>query len=192
MNDLVFRKSSYSGGQSADCVEVAATGTGVAVRDSKAPSGAQLRLSAGQWRALIKSHSLNKVTALKRQRAEQAPDSTSPEPVSFPAHPIVQVHVQDASAAQRAQTRTRARAAQPVHLHSRSLTVIVSLSRLMSLFARNVQTRARGARLRQPVRRLRTVIATELGHQPPLWTLVDCLRRSEPGGVAHFQMSLAR
>jgi hypothetical protein len=67
MSDLVFRKSSYSGGQSADCVEVAVTDAGVAVRDSKAPSEAVLALSAGQWRALIKSHALINVTVLLTQ-----------------------------------------------------------------------------------------------------------------------------
>jgi hypothetical protein len=62
MNELIWRKSSFSGGQSPNCVEVAATNGGVAVRDSKAPSGAMLILSTGQWHALIKNHDLINVT----------------------------------------------------------------------------------------------------------------------------------
>jgi hypothetical protein len=67
MSDLVFRKSSYSGGQSADCVEVASTATGVAVRDSKAPSGAILTLTAREWRALIKNNARIKIDVLSHQ-----------------------------------------------------------------------------------------------------------------------------
>jgi hypothetical protein len=67
MNELAWRKSSYSGGQSANCVEVAALGTGVAVRDSKAPSEAILTLSAKQWHFLMKEHALTGVTPLRPQ-----------------------------------------------------------------------------------------------------------------------------
>lgn len=46
-----WRKSSYSGGAGA-CVEIAVPTVGaVAVRDSKDPSGPQLRFSAEAWRA---------------------------------------------------------------------------------------------------------------------------------------------
>jgi hypothetical protein len=55
MNNLNWVKSSYSGGQSANCVEVAALpGGGRAVRDSKDPAGAVLLLSSAQWLRLIK------------------------------------------------------------------------------------------------------------------------------------------
>lgn len=55
MNNLNWVKSSYSGGQSANCVEVAALpGGGRAVRDSKDPAGAVLLLSPAQWQCLIK------------------------------------------------------------------------------------------------------------------------------------------
>jgi hypothetical protein len=54
MSDLAWRKSSHSGGQSADCVEIAALGNGArAVRDSKDPGGPVLVLSAPQWAALL-------------------------------------------------------------------------------------------------------------------------------------------
>ena len=56
MNNLAWVKSSYSGGESANCVEVAALpGGGRAVRDSKDPAGAILLLSPAQWRGLVKS-----------------------------------------------------------------------------------------------------------------------------------------
>ncbi|EIE99668.1 DUF397 domain-containing protein [Saccharomonospora glauca] len=49
---LEWRKSSYSGGGN-DCVEVALTADGAAVRDSKNPSGGMLTLSGSQWDALL-------------------------------------------------------------------------------------------------------------------------------------------
>ena len=67
MSDLVFRKSSYSGGQSADCVEVASSATGVAIRDSKAPSGVILTLTAREWRALIRNNALIKIAVLSHK-----------------------------------------------------------------------------------------------------------------------------
>lgn len=48
----VWRKSSYSGGGN-DCVEVAFTGGGVAVRDSKNPGDGALSLSPRQWTDLL-------------------------------------------------------------------------------------------------------------------------------------------
>ncbi|OQO94042.1 DUF397 domain-containing protein [Saccharomonospora piscinae] len=49
---LEWRKSSYSGGGN-DCVEVAFTGDGAAVRDSKNPGGGALRLSRREWDGLL-------------------------------------------------------------------------------------------------------------------------------------------
>ncbi|KAB8165907.1 DUF397 domain-containing protein [Streptomyces sp. 3MP-14] len=47
-----WRKSSYSGGNG-DCLEVAATRTGRAVRDSKMPAAPVLTFPASQWRVLL-------------------------------------------------------------------------------------------------------------------------------------------
>jgi hypothetical protein len=47
-----FRKSSYSGAQG-DCVEVAATTGGRAIRDSKNPHGPLLHLSPHGWHAFL-------------------------------------------------------------------------------------------------------------------------------------------
>lgn len=57
LSDAAWRKSSYSGGNGGQCVEVA-TVTGCesgpagmcAVRDSKDPGGPVLAFSPGQWR----------------------------------------------------------------------------------------------------------------------------------------------
>jgi Domain of unknown function (DUF397) len=47
-----WRKSSYSGNNGGDCVEVAGNlHKVVAVRDSKNPDGPMLMFSHGQWRA---------------------------------------------------------------------------------------------------------------------------------------------
>ena len=54
MSDLMWRKSSYSGGQSSACIEIAALPNGGrAVRDSKNPDGAVLLLTASQWAGLV-------------------------------------------------------------------------------------------------------------------------------------------
>ncbi len=45
-----WRKTSYSGGDN-DCVEVAATGATISIRDSKSPHGGVLSFSPGAWRA---------------------------------------------------------------------------------------------------------------------------------------------
>lgn len=52
MRELEWRKSSRSGKTGA-CVEVAMTPSARAVRDSKAPDGGQLRVSARQWVAFL-------------------------------------------------------------------------------------------------------------------------------------------
>ncbi|RZQ63175.1 DUF397 domain-containing protein [Amycolatopsis suaedae] len=49
---LVWRKSSYSGGGN-DCVEVAFTGDGAAVRDSKDIEGGSLTFSPSGWLGLL-------------------------------------------------------------------------------------------------------------------------------------------
>jgi hypothetical protein len=47
-----WRKSSWSGGNGGDCVEVARNLPGaVAVRDSKAPGGPKLVFTPDEWRA---------------------------------------------------------------------------------------------------------------------------------------------
>ena len=54
LNSAEWRKSSYSGGNGGDCVEVARNLPGVvALRDSKDPGGPVLVLTAGQWRAFL-------------------------------------------------------------------------------------------------------------------------------------------
>ncbi|MGI5164911.1 DUF397 domain-containing protein [Spirillospora sp. CA-253888] len=46
-----WRKSSHSGHQGGECVEVAELVTGIAVRDSKDPDGGRLAFDAVAWRA---------------------------------------------------------------------------------------------------------------------------------------------
>jgi hypothetical protein len=50
LSNATWRKSSYSGGNGGDCVEIAVLADdGRAVRDSKDPSGAKLVFSADDW-----------------------------------------------------------------------------------------------------------------------------------------------
>lgn len=50
MSGAAWRKSSYSGNNGGECVEVAQTMNGtVAIRDSKDPEGAALTLTAAAW-----------------------------------------------------------------------------------------------------------------------------------------------
>jgi hypothetical protein len=51
--DLAWFKSSYSGTNGGDCVEVAAAPGAVHVRDSKEAQGAVLRFSPGEWSAFV-------------------------------------------------------------------------------------------------------------------------------------------
>jgi hypothetical protein len=54
MMSAEWRKSSYSGNNGGQCVEVARNLPGiVAVRDSKNPAAGVLLLTHGQWRALL-------------------------------------------------------------------------------------------------------------------------------------------
>ena len=50
--NLTFRKSSYSATAN-DCVEVADTGTGTAVRDTKNRSAGHLSFDAHEWEAFL-------------------------------------------------------------------------------------------------------------------------------------------
>lgn len=50
-----WRKSSYSGNQGGDCVEVADTDTHVLVRDTQNRSLGQLSFPSSAWRALLSS-----------------------------------------------------------------------------------------------------------------------------------------
>ncbi|MFJ8633376.1 DUF397 domain-containing protein [Streptomyces sp. NPDC093568] len=49
----VWHKSSYSGGLSGDCVQIARTRNGVLVGDSKHPTCPALRLSASAWTRFV-------------------------------------------------------------------------------------------------------------------------------------------
>ncbi|WP_344339958.1 DUF397 domain-containing protein [Kitasatospora putterlickiae] len=51
--DLVWFKSSHSGGEGGNCVQVAETTESVLVRDSKDKSGPQLAFSAAAWQSFV-------------------------------------------------------------------------------------------------------------------------------------------
>lgn len=54
LSNAAWRKSSYSGGNGGDCVEVAVlTDARRAVRDSKDPDGGALVFGTGDWLAFI-------------------------------------------------------------------------------------------------------------------------------------------
>ncbi|GLZ07032.1 hypothetical protein Acsp03_44980 [Actinomadura sp. NBRC 104412] len=53
MENLKWRKSSYSDSSGGQCVEVAALPHGIAVRDSKNPDGAKLRLDRDAFAAFL-------------------------------------------------------------------------------------------------------------------------------------------
>lgn len=55
MSELVWRKSSYSGGGGNECVELAFPPARVAIRDSKNPSGPHLLLPRGALAMLLAS-----------------------------------------------------------------------------------------------------------------------------------------
>lgn len=48
-----WRRSSYSTGSDTTCVEVSIRPTGVAVRDSKNPTGPELHFSMQEWRVFL-------------------------------------------------------------------------------------------------------------------------------------------
>ena len=51
---LTWRKSSYSSSNGGNCVEVAATPSAIAVRDSKNADGATLAFSRDSWQAFTR------------------------------------------------------------------------------------------------------------------------------------------
>lgn len=55
MSRARWRKSSYSGSQGGECVEVAELGAGVAVRDSKDPQGPVLAFPAAAFGAFTRT-----------------------------------------------------------------------------------------------------------------------------------------
>ncbi|AWZ09211.1 MULTISPECIES: DUF397 domain-containing protein [unclassified Streptomyces] len=48
-----WRKSSYSGGEGGQCVEVAGCATAVHVRDSKVPAGPRFAVAPSAWAAFV-------------------------------------------------------------------------------------------------------------------------------------------
>ncbi|WP_329217731.1 DUF397 domain-containing protein [Streptomyces sp. NBC_01485] len=52
-SEPVWFKSSYSGGNTTECVETAAVPAGVLVRDSKAPDGPWVSVSAEAWSRFV-------------------------------------------------------------------------------------------------------------------------------------------
>lgn len=51
--ELAWFKSSYSGAEGGECLEIAATSRIVHVRDSKAPADAQLAFLCSEWAAFV-------------------------------------------------------------------------------------------------------------------------------------------
>ncbi|MEU1305173.1 DUF397 domain-containing protein [Streptomyces shenzhenensis] len=51
---MTWRKSSYSGTNGGDCVEVADLGGRVAVRDSKDPGAGRFAVAPGAWTAFLR------------------------------------------------------------------------------------------------------------------------------------------
>ncbi|MFI1048612.1 DUF397 domain-containing protein [Streptomyces griseoruber] len=49
VSEPVWFKSSHSGGNTTECVEAAFVPSGVLVRDSKAPGGPHVKVSADAW-----------------------------------------------------------------------------------------------------------------------------------------------
>ncbi|MFE2556917.1 DUF397 domain-containing protein [Streptomyces sp. NPDC059352] len=60
----VWFKSSYSGGNTTECVECAHTPTGTHVRDSKRPEGPALALRANAWQDFVDSIAAGRLTPL--------------------------------------------------------------------------------------------------------------------------------
>ena len=71
LTSAVWRKSSYSGGNGGNCVEVAAAENDIAVRDSKDPDGPRLHFSADDWRAFLARVKCNRRPALRAQHRKR-------------------------------------------------------------------------------------------------------------------------
>ncbi|MGW4639281.1 DUF397 domain-containing protein [Sphaerisporangium sp. NPDC004334] len=54
VTNLHWRKSSYSSGNGGACVEVASLAGGLAVRDSKNPTGPMLRFTSDEWHTFVR------------------------------------------------------------------------------------------------------------------------------------------
>ncbi|MEU2859652.1 DUF397 domain-containing protein [Streptomyces mirabilis] len=52
--ELAWFKSSYSGAEGGECLEVAATSRAIRVRDSKTPARAQLAFPPSEWAAFVR------------------------------------------------------------------------------------------------------------------------------------------
>ncbi|MFI2199698.1 DUF397 domain-containing protein [Streptomyces sp. NPDC020192] len=52
--ELAWVKSSYSGGEGGECLEAAITPDSIHIRDSKAPTRAQLTIGASEWAAFVR------------------------------------------------------------------------------------------------------------------------------------------
>lgn len=50
---LTWRKSSYSGGEQGQCIEVAETTTAICIRDSKVPDGPVMTVGAAPFSAFV-------------------------------------------------------------------------------------------------------------------------------------------
>ncbi|MFB9250677.1 DUF397 domain-containing protein [Sphaerisporangium melleum] len=55
IKDLNWRKSSYTSGNGGNCVEIAPLPGGMAVRDSKRPTGPMIRFPESEWRTFVQS-----------------------------------------------------------------------------------------------------------------------------------------
>ena len=51
--ELIWRRSSYSGAEGGECVEIAACPGAIHVRDSKVAVGPTLRVAAEEWAAFV-------------------------------------------------------------------------------------------------------------------------------------------
>ncbi|MFE9939806.1 DUF397 domain-containing protein [Streptomyces hirsutus] len=52
--ELTWLKSSHSGAEGGDCVEVTATADAVLIRDSKQPAAARLAVGADAWSGFVR------------------------------------------------------------------------------------------------------------------------------------------
>lgn len=53
LHDAAWRKSSHSGGQGGNCVEVAPAGRIVGIRDSKRPGAGTVTIRPATWRTFV-------------------------------------------------------------------------------------------------------------------------------------------